>query len=212
MENNEDCRPETTDEIKKLYADFIAEIHKREVSSSENFDKSILTFSSAGLALSVGFLKDFIPIQLAEFSCSLYCSWILFTIATCSTMMSFLISGWALSDQKKLAYSYYIERNEEAFEKENKWNSITQVLNYLSGGAFICAMILTVLFISLNLEKGSVMKQLNENFKHMKMQNTSSGLAQKGLTVPNMQPVPNSSQSQQSATNPQSSCSTTTKK
>lgn len=49
-----------TEEIKKIHADFVAEIRKRELSSSENFDKSILTLSSAGLTLSVGFLKDFV--------------------------------------------------------------------------------------------------------------------------------------------------------
>ena len=34
------------------------------LSSSENFDKAVLTFSSAGLALSVGFLKDFVPEEI----------------------------------------------------------------------------------------------------------------------------------------------------
>lgn len=46
--------PEVSDEIRKVYADHFAEINKREVSGSENFDKAVLTFSSAGLALSVG--------------------------------------------------------------------------------------------------------------------------------------------------------------
>lgn len=192
MELNETALSDLTDEIKKLHADFIAEIHKRELSASENFDKSILTFSSAGLALSIGFLKDFMPIQVASQSWTLYLSWTLFTIATCSTMVSFLVSGLALAEQKKLAFRFYIERNEAAFNEANNWNWVTQGLNYLSGGAFLLALILTVIFISINLEKGSAMKQLDNNFKAT-MHAATPELLQKGLTVPTMQQIPASS-------------------
>lgn len=192
MAENETVSVELTDEIKKLHADFVAEIHKRELSASENFDKSVLTFSSAGLALSIGFLKDFMPIQAASQSWTLYLSWTLFTVATCSTMVSFLVSGQALAEQKKLAFRFYIERNEAAFSEANNWNWVTQGLNYLSGGAFLLALILTVIFISINLEKGSTMKQLENNFK-TSMSVATPELLQKGLTVPTMQQIPSSS-------------------
>jgi hypothetical protein len=189
MEKSDPALAELTEEVKKLHTDFVTEIHRRELSSSENFDKSVLTFSSGGLALSVGFLKDFVPIQIASLPWTLYVSWGLFTLATCSTMGSFLVSSRALAEQKKLAYSFYIERDEEAFNRINGWNLATQVLNYFSGGAFLLAMILTVVFISINLEKGNAMKQFTDNLNPTLHQATQSGLLQKGLTVPTMQQV-----------------------
>lgn len=184
-----------TEEIKKLHADLVAEIHKRELSSSENFDRSVLTFSSAGLALSIGFLKDFIPIQVAALPWALYLSWGLFTLATCSTMSSFLVSSLALADQKKLAYIYYIERDESAFDKNNKWDRVTRILNYASGAAFLLAMIATTVFISVNLEKGSNMKQTmshrtTDGVGVPRMQAVQTEILNKGLTIPTMQQIP----------------------
>lgn len=176
--------PHVSDEIKKVYADYVAEINKREISSSENFDKSVLTFSSAGLALSVGFLKDFVPIQSATAPWTLYCSWALFTVATCATIISFLVSSKALDAQKGRAHAYYLEGDDDALKRGNMWDSGTKILNYTSGGAFLFAMILSVVFISINLEKGSAMKDSNTHH--------SSGYAEllkKGLTVPTMQQV-----------------------
>jgi hypothetical protein len=176
--------PEVSDEIKKVYADHVAEINKREVSSSENFDKAVLTFSSAGLALSVGFLKDFVPIQSAVAPWTLYCSWALFTAATCATIISFLVSSQALEAQKGRAYAYYMQADDDALRRGNLWDRGTRVLNYTSGAAFLLAMILSVVFISINLEKGSAMRDNNpRNF------GGATEPLHKGLTVPTMQQV-----------------------
>lgn len=176
--------PEVGDEIRKVYADHVAEINKREVSSSENFDKAVLTFSSAGLALSVGFLKDFVPIQSATAPWTLYWSWALFTTATCATIVSFLVSSRALEAQKGRAHAYYMEGDDDALKRGNAWDRVTRVLNYTSGGAFLLAMILSVVFISINLEKGSTMR--GNNTQHS---GTTTEILQKGLTVPTMQQV-----------------------
>lgn len=176
--------PEVSDEIRKVYADHVAEINKREVSSSENFDKAVLTFSSAGLALSVGFLKDFVPIQIAAASWTLYWSWALFTAATCATIISFLISSQALEAQKGRAYAYYMQADDDALRIGNLWDRGTRVLNYTSAASFLLAMILSVVFISINLEKGSAM---NDN--NLRNSSGSAELLHKGLTVPTMQQV-----------------------
>ncbi|MDI1245933.1 MAG: hypothetical protein PSV24_11075 [Rhodoferax sp.] len=208
MEKSDPVLVDLTEEVKKLHADFVTEIHKRELSSSENFDKSVLTFSSGGLALSVGFLKDFVPIQTATLPWALYSSWALFTLATCLTMASFLVSSRALADQKKLAYSFYIERDEEAFNRKNSWNFATQFLNYFSGGAFLLAMILTVVFISINLEKGNAMKQTANSVNPTSQHTSQPGLLQKGLTVPTLQQVPKPVQATVPASQPVASSPT----
>ncbi len=176
--------PEVSDEIRKVYADHVAEINKREISSSENFDKAVLTFSSAGLALSVGFLKDFVPIQSAAAPWTLYWSWALFTAATCATIISFLVSSQALEAQKGRAYAYYMQANDDALRTGNLWDRGTRVLNYASAASFLFAMILSIVFISINLEKGSAMKDNN-----LKNSGGKTELTHKGLTVPTMQQV-----------------------
>jgi hypothetical protein len=176
--------PDVSDEIRKVYADHVAEINKREVSSSENFDKAVLSFSSAGLALSIGFLKDFVPIQSAAAPWMLYGSWALFTAATCATIISFFFSSQALDAQKGRAYAYYMQADDDALRRRNLWDYGTRVLNYMSATCFLLAMILSVAFISINLEKGSAMKENNP-----RNSGRSTELLHKGLTVPTMQQV-----------------------
>ena len=176
--------PEVSDEIRKIYADHVAEINKREISSSENFDKAVLTFSSAGLALSVGFLKDFVPIKSAVAPWMLYGSWALFTAATCATIISFLVSSQALEAQKRRAYAYYMQADDDALRSGNLWDRGTRVLNYTSAASFLIAMILSIVFISINLEKGNAMKDNNP-----RNSSGSTELLHKGLPVPAMQQV-----------------------
>jgi hypothetical protein len=185
----------STAENKKLHDDFVAEIRKRELSGSENFDKSVLTFSSAGLALSVGFFKDFGAIQSASVPWALYTSWTCFTVSTCLTITSFLVSGIALRKHENIAHRYYIQREEGAVNEPNRWNAVTTYLNYVSGLLFISAMLLTTLFISLNLQNGTPMKsgkldQAALGATVPTMQASGSSSAQKGLPVPAMQKVP----------------------
>ena len=115
---------------------------------------------------------------------TLYWSWALFTAATCATIISFLVSGKALEAQKGRAYAYYMQGDDDALKRGNAWDRGTRLLNYTSGGSFLLAMVLSVVFISINLEKGSAMK--DSNTPH------SGGYAEllkKGLTVPTMQQV-----------------------
>ncbi len=61
-----------SDGRKKLFAELKGELFKRQLSNSDNFDKAVLAYSSAGLALSLGFLKDFVPIAKASYTCLLF--------------------------------------------------------------------------------------------------------------------------------------------
>ncbi|MDP1080667.1 hypothetical protein Q6298_28625, partial [Klebsiella pneumoniae] len=76
------------EERKRLYEKRREELFKLRLSNLENLDKSILTYSSAGLALSLGFLKDFIPIYQAKFAWALYGSWICFAFAISLVVLS----------------------------------------------------------------------------------------------------------------------------
>lgn len=142
-----------SDEERRLFSEFVAETNKRELSGSENFDKSLLTLSSAGLALSIGFLKDFAPISGASALWAIYFSWVLFTIATLSTMVSFLVSAKAQSYHREIAHRAYIQGDTSAFAAPNAWGAWTPRLNVFSAVAFTLALIFTIGFIISNLER-----------------------------------------------------------
>lgn len=172
------------DECRKLYSEFLAETNKRELSGSENFDKSVLTLSSAGLGLSVSFLKDFAPMNGASPPWMLYTSWAMFTVATLSTMASFLVSGQAMDRQKKVAYRAYMQGDDTAFSERNSWGAWIPRLNFMSAAMFFLALIFTVAFIISNLEGN---RMATGNYKVP----TSGSLEQRGAPVPTMQrPVP----------------------
>lgn len=173
-------------EALKLYSDFLAETHKRELSGSENFDKSVLTLSSAGLGLSISFLKDFVRLDSALVTWILYASWITFTVATISTMASFRMSGKALNHHKGIAERAYMKGDWDAFEEPNPWDAKTEKLNRISAWSFGAALILTIVFMISNLEGKRMAVPRIKN-----LEQGTSDLLQKGAPVPTMQkPVP----------------------
>ena len=62
-------------EKRRLLAETRADLLKRQLSNAENYDKAVLSLSTAFLGFSLAFLKDLAPIHLAEWRCFLYGSW-----------------------------------------------------------------------------------------------------------------------------------------
>ena len=50
----------------KLFKETYDELVKKQISNSENFDRSILTLSTSGLGISLAFIKDFVPLATAR--------------------------------------------------------------------------------------------------------------------------------------------------
>lgn len=180
------------EDVKKLHADFTAEVRKRQISSSENFDKSVLTLSSGGLAFSLGFLKDFIPIDRAVQPWVLYASWIALTAATCATIISFLLSLHAQGVAQKNADDYYLRGDDTAIDRRNRWDEWNQGLNFCSVGFFVVGIVLTTLFVSINLERAHAVKDTNSTLAHdglpapMMTKILGSSDMSKGLPAPSM--------------------------
>lgn len=93
-------------ERKMLFAELKSELFKRQLSNSDNLDKAVLAYSSAGLALSLGFLKDFISLATASQKWLLFTSWALFVLAVVVTIVSFLTSQRGIAKQLKLGERY----------------------------------------------------------------------------------------------------------
>lgn len=160
-----------------LYANYMAEIQKRELSGIEHFDKSVLTLSSAGLGLSVTLLKDVVPLDKAVYLSAMYISWTLFVVAILSTLLSFMVSVKAHDRQKGVASRAYLQGDEAAFNEPNSFDTLTRALNYTSAGAFVLALILTTVFVIINMERNRMA------ITHQ----PASASEKKGATVPTMQ-------------------------
>jgi hypothetical protein len=207
-------------ERKRLYERHREELSKRQISNTENLDKSILTYSAAGLALSLGFLKDFIPIAQAKVAWALYGSWIFFTFAILAVICSYVVSLQVVNLQLSRAERYYLNYEQTAFNESCRWDKCADHLNHwLSAIAFGIALILTTLFVSTNL-KGSNMAEnkatkvfTQDGMTGQTMQKVipNTQIVQRGMTGMPMQavtpsvPVSNQGSAQQGATNPTSS-------
>ena len=206
------------EERQRLSDQLNAELNKRELSNAENFDKAILTYSSAGLAFSLAFLKDFLPITKASWGWLLYCSWILFTLSIIVTIISYITSQLGIKKERDKGERYYRDKIEEALKEKNIFVPLTERLNYGSGIIFVLAVVFTTLFVSINLERATTMtEQKKVAFREgapipivQKLQRINDGapvptiqkVAQpgdlrKGAPVPTVQPVTQQPQPQQ---------------
>jgi hypothetical protein len=163
-----------------LYKDFKTETEKRQISSSENFDKSVLTYASWALGISIAFLKDFVPIDVASVPCFLYLSWMCFFGSIGLTTTSFLLAYKSLEIALVNAYKYYVECNDDYFNRTNFVAEIVKWSNTISGVCFILGLLFTLLFVSLNLEKAAMLKKPTRT------------VAQDGMPVSLMTKVPSS--------------------
>ncbi|MDI9332231.1 MAG: DUF4236 domain-containing protein [Alphaproteobacteria bacterium] len=185
---------DVAEERKKVHADLKAELFKRQLSNSDNFDKAILTYSSAGLALSLGFLKDFIPITRADASWLLFLSWVLFVVAVVVTLASFISSQRGITRQLEINERYYLQLDDTALSAKNFFARFTDCLGYVAGAAFVVAIACSTIFVSINLERAAIMAEqkqvpLREGAPVPTIQQVPQTL-QKGAPVPGIQQVP----------------------
>ncbi len=99
MSSNNDLIQRTDEEQKRsieLYDKFRDDLLKRQLSNTENYDKSILTLSSAGLAISLTFLKTVVPLENAEYIWLVQFSWVFFLLSILLSLVAYFISlvGW----------------------------------------------------------------------------------------------------------------------
>ena len=177
----------------------------RQLSNAENFDRAILTYSTAGLGLSLAFLKDFLPITEAGYAWLLYGSWGMFTLAITITICSYISSQRGITRQLVLGERYYMRRDEAAVTEKNLFVAMTDWLNNVSGLCFIAAIIFTTAFVSINLERASTMAEQKRVFTQdgapvptlQKFEQT--GNLQRGAPIPALQQIPQQQAPQQQA-------------
>ena len=109
----------------------------RELSASQDYDRAILTLSSATLALTATFLKDIAPNPPKE-PLLLVASWTGLIVAIVLIIGSFLISQWVIRAEA---------RNEGA-----PWmTKLTVAVNVVAGVGFVVGIVLFAIFALLNV-------------------------------------------------------------
>jgi hypothetical protein len=139
----------------RLFKESYEELVKKQISNSENFDRSVLTLSASGLGLSLGFIKDIAPLAHANGRELLISSWGLFGVAIIATIASFMTSQAGIRFQIYAAKKYYLERDDDFLAKTSVASKATDVLNFTAGATFIGAIVGTIFFVVLNLPSQS---------------------------------------------------------
>jgi len=116
--------------------------------STDDFDKNLLTFSSAALGFSVGFIKDIARLPSAVWHGVLYTSWISFSACIVITVFSFRLSAVALNKHLEYLREYYENKKEEYLTKKSTagvlidWCTWSAALFFLAG--IVCTMIFCI--------------------------------------------------------------------
>ncbi len=146
-------RQNSDENQEKLYEQYIKqdeELSKRDLSNVENLDKAILSLSSAGLGLSLVFIRNVVKLAEASHVWLLHLSWLMFVLAIISTLSSYLFGQRALDKQREFNEKYYLEGDEDAGQQKSFASRATGVLSYVSVFAYIAAVICTAFFIGWN--------------------------------------------------------------
>jgi len=141
-------------ENRRIFESARDHLDQASLNNTEQLDKAILTLSSAGLALSLSFSNSLMRLGNAENLLGLKISWLCFSIAIVSTLISFLTSASAISIEREHIYKYYIEENDKYGAANNRWGIVTYYINRFSVVAFIAAVALSVLFVWSNVPPG----------------------------------------------------------
>ncbi|MCX6231216.1 MAG: hypothetical protein NTZ33_06700 [Bacteroidetes bacterium] len=127
--------------------------------SLNRFDILIISISSGGLALSMGFVKDILLSKPNVNFLMLKISWILFTLSIVSNLLSQVTSYYANKFEVQLIKNIIKkekgkELKEDQIEIECKkciYNKLTHILNGLSLLLLIFAIIILVVFMIISL-------------------------------------------------------------
>lgn len=172
------------DDSLHIYDNYRNELTLARQSSFEHFDRAILSLSSAGLGLSLAFLKDIVPLDEIAVLWLLFISWTLFSLSIMATLVSFVLARISIDKQLEYAEEYYVNRDESFFNKKNPYKLATTITNYISGICFLLAILMTVSFVSININI-----QVKEKRLMSKEQSPQEVPIQEGVVPANMQKV-----------------------
>jgi hypothetical protein len=123
-------------------------------SASDEYDKAILALSGGGLTLSIGFIKDVVPLDKAIWLHSLLYSWVCFALALLAVVASYMLSVQAQKRNLDHLQRYYIDGNQAFLNARNSFNTWLGRCNVISGLLLFMAVMLTIVFAWKNISEG----------------------------------------------------------
>lgn len=135
---------------KRLYEQDREDLWRRELSASENLDKTIIFTSLPMLGISLVFLKDIVPENQIIHLWILFISWIFFLAAILCVILSYWTCMWAADKLDPEIRDYYLKGGKKPVSRSDK---TTRVLTYYSSGFYLVAIILAIVFFGFNLLK-----------------------------------------------------------
>lgn len=224
MSSESKCFYRTEEDQKRseeLHDKFRDELLKRQLSNNENYDKAIITLSSAGLALSLTAINSVIPFSGAQSIWLIKLTWISFLITVAGALSAYVIGNKAIDKQLKIAEDYYINGLVKAQSEKNKYSTVNTWLNIFVGVAFTVAIASMISFVFVNLSGDNIMtgKKTEQTFVALdsasvpKMQAApgSLGAIKKSAGIPRMQTAPGVASSSEKRKSAPSNASESTK-
>lgn len=170
----------------QMYDKLRDDLLKRDLSNTEGYDKAILTLSSASLGFSLSIGKFIVPLESAEYLWILITSWVLLVACVGSSLIAYLISNKAIEVQLDNAFAYYKENNGSAFVRKNRYLNINKILNRITGIFLSSALVLIVVFVTIQMITGD--SDMSENEKNPK--DLKTNIALDSANVPKMMVAP----------------------
>lgn len=139
--------------------------------SSDEFDKSLLTYSSGALGLSLAFIKDIVKLDNATALPCLYWSWVFLTMCIILTIASYRFSIEAQKKHLINAQRFFLEYDEAALNRKTVWSILLDICAYCGAAFFLAGVLSTVLFVYLNVsqEHKMTIQKVTEGRAPMKM-------------------------------------------
>jgi hypothetical protein len=154
MPNGDDKKETPDDKYERQIQDYftaVAAERNRFITSKtdqqKTYDQTILTFSSGAIALSLTFVEKFAPVPTCP--CLLYLAWGGFGLAILSVVSSFIVSQRAFQNEIDWideTWAAVRDDKEPPTERANRYSTLTEALNVLSGLAFVVAFLFLTLF------------------------------------------------------------------
>ncbi|RUO34294.1 hypothetical protein [Aliidiomarina sanyensis] len=198
----------------EIYDSFRDELLKRQLSNTENYDKSILMLSSAGLAISLTFFESVVPMETASRLWLMKMSWVFFLLSILLSLVAYLVSNAAITKQLSIAEDYYVNKLQSAFNKRNWLSALNNWLNYSVGVLFAAATVAVVIFVISNINpEGAEMSDKKVETSDLQpsvesatipiMQRVQTdGISINSAQVPTMQAAPGATSQQPSTSQP----------
>jgi len=119
--------------------DWINRIHDYRKEASTQFNKQVVYLSSGGLILTIGFVKGIVNLKTSQFNGLLLLTWLFFTLSLLLNLIS----------HKSTMKSMDLELDNKC-EESNEQDVITNRLDNGSLYTLVLAILIFVIFISLN--------------------------------------------------------------